>query len=206
MAFDVSDPTAPTYRADYHSDGNGGYVFYDEGFIFVGESTIGRIYDARDMDDISLHGEVHLTGDLDTLTPYGNVVVASVDDDAEDGLASSVIPWVEAPDTVGPEVLSIRPMDGASGVSPQIRIGVGFNEFIEPSSVFPGSIRLQDSQGRAVAAWANGHETIASYSPKAALTPGETYTVQVMAGGVRDINSNAIETTYTSTFTVAGTR
>jgi hypothetical protein len=206
MVFDVSDPTTPTYRADYHSGGNGGYVFYDEGFVFVGESTIGRIYDARDMDNITLHGEVHLTGDLDTLTPYGNVVVASVDDDAEDGLATSVIPWLEAPDTASPEILSLRPVDGASGVSPQIRIGVGFNEFIEPSSVFPGSIQLFDSQGRAIEGWANGHETIASYSPKAALTPGETYTVMVMAGGIRDLNSNVLATTRTSTFTVAGTR
>jgi len=204
--YDVSDPTDPTYVTDFLSDGNGGYVFYDEGFVFVGESSVGRVYDARDTSAVSLVGEVHLPGDLDTLTPFGNVVVASVDDEAEDDIASMVYPWTEAPDATPPEVLRIRPVDGATGVSPRVRVGVGFNEFIEPSSVFAGSIRLWDSSGAPVDGWGSGQETIASLSPKDDLIPGETYTVEVMAGGIRDINGNALAETITSTFTVAGGR
>ena len=206
MMYDVSDPTQPTYVTDYLSDGNGGYVFYDEGFIFVGESSIGRVYDARDTDNILLHGEVHLPGDLDTVTPYGNVAVASVDDEAEDDIATLVVPWTEAPDTTAPSVLRIRPVDGATGVSPHIRIGVGFDEFIEPSSVFAGSVQLFDSAGTPVDGWGSGQETIASYAPKEPLTPGETYTVHVMADGIRDINNNPVAATVTSSFTVAGGR
>lgn len=206
MVYDVSDPTQPTYVNDFLSDGNGGYVFYDEGFVFVGESSIGRVYDARDLTDIQLYGEVHLPGDLDTLTPYGNVVVASVDDEAEDDIATMVFPFLEAPDDVPPEVLRVRPVDGATGVPPTVRIGVGFNEFIEPSSVFAGSVRLYDSAGGAVDGWGSGQEAIASYAPKAPLRAGETYTVEVVAGGITDINGNALAQTYTTTFTVAGGR
>jgi hypothetical protein len=206
MVYDVSDVTSPTYVSDYKSDGNGGYVYYDEGFVFVGESSIARIYDARDMSNITLYGELHLPGDFDTLTPYGNVAVGSVDEEAEDDIATMVFPWTEAPDTTSPEVLRIRPLDGATGVSPQVRVGVGFNEFIEPTSVFAGSIQLFDSAGNAVEGWGSGQETIASYCPKEPLTPGETYTVHVMADGIRDINGNAVSTTVASTFTVAGGR
>jgi hypothetical protein len=206
MMYDVSDPTSPTYVTDYLSGGNGGYVFYDEGFIFVGESSIGRIYDARDLDNVQLHSEVHLAGDLDTLTPYGNVAVASVDEEAEDEIATMVFPWTEEPDTVSPEVLRIRPVDGAVGVSRMVRVGVGFNEFIEPSSVFAGSIQLFDSAGNPVDGWGSGQETIASYAPKQPLTPGETYTISVMAGGIQDLNGNRLATEATSRFTVAGGR
>ena len=204
MLYDVSDPTNPTYVNDYASDGNGGYVFYDEGFVFVGESSIGRVYDARDPSQIELYGEVQLPGDFDTLTPYGNVMVGSVDEEAVDGVATAVFPWFETPDVAAPEVLRIRPVDGATGVAPEARIGVGFNEFIEPSSVFPGSIQLTDSQGQPVEGWCSGHETIASYSPVEPLQRGETYTVSVMADGIRDINGNAVAQTVSTTFTVAG--
>ena len=33
-----------------------------------------------------------LAGDLDAITPYGNVAAISVDDDAEDGVATAVMP------------------------------------------------------------------------------------------------------------------
>ena len=101
-------------------------------------------------------------------------------------------------------MLRIDPRDGAAGVPVTARIGVGFNEPIEPSSVFPGSIRLWDEAGAAVAGWGSGQENIASYAPRQPLKANTTYTVEVMAGGARDINDNAVAETVTSTFTTAG--
>ena len=34
--MDISDPSNPTYRADVHTEGGNGYVFYDEGYGFLG--------------------------------------------------------------------------------------------------------------------------------------------------------------------------
>ena len=146
MLYDVSDPTSPTYVNDYASDGNGGYVFYDEGFVFVGESSIGRVYDARDPSQIELYGEVQLPGDFDTLTPYGNVMVGSVDEEAVDGVATAVFPWFETPDVAHPRSCGSAP-SMARRVAPEARIGVGFNEFIEPSSVFPGPSSSPTARG-----------------------------------------------------------
>ena len=145
-----------------------------------------------------------LPGDLDTITPFGNVAVLSVDDEAEEGVASVVMPWLAEPDSLPPEILRVRPEDGATGVPTTIRGGVGFNEFIDPGSVFAGSIQLHDADGAAVDGWGSGQETIASYAPKATLAPGTTYRITVV--GITDLNGNALVEEFESTFTTAGSR
>ncbi len=114
------------------------------------------------------------------------------------------MPWSTEPDLTGPSVLRIVPADGETGIATTSRIGVSFDEMIEPSSVFAGSIRLTDSEGNPVEGWGSGQENIASYSPKDALQPGTTYTIEVMADGILDINNNPTEATVTTTFTTAG--
>lgn len=207
MAMDLSDPGNATFAAEgFTEGGNGGYVFYDEGFVFVGESNWATIYDARDPADVQLHAELDLDGDLDTITPYGNVVVLSVDDEPVDDIASVIVPWQQEPDTTGPTLLRVVPADGETGVSTTARIGLSFDEYIDPSTVFPGSVRLYDDAGNAIDGWGSGQEGLAHYTPKEPLTPGTTYTLEVMAGGIVDVNGNPVEATTTTTFTTAGGR
>ena len=113
------------------------------------------------------------------------------------------MPWFQQPDTVGPKVLRIDPPDGATGVAPTARIGVGFNEFVEPSSVFAGSIRVFDVDDFPVDGWGSAHEASAAYTPKQPLIPGTTYRIAVLAEGITDLNGNVVNETYTSTFTTA---
>ena len=158
----------------------------------------------RDLDNIVELGTGYLAGDLDTITPYGNVAILSVDDEAENGIASAIMPWIKEIDTRGPQVLRAVPADGEENVPLSSRVGIGFNEMIEPSSVFAGSIRLYDAQGNAVDGWGSGQEAIANYTPKQPLLPNMTYTIEVVVDGVRDINDNAIEYTFSSTFSTVG--
>ena len=81
------------------------------------------------------------------------------------------------------------------------RIGFAFDEFIEPTSVFAGSIRLFDSAGNAIDGWGSGQETIGNYTPKEPLIANETYTVQVMQDGVQDLSGNTFANTFEFTFT-----
>ncbi|MCO4745637.1 MAG: Ig-like domain-containing protein [Proteobacteria bacterium] len=206
MIYDISDPTQPAFVGDLPNSDNGGYIFYDEGFLFMGESGVGRVYDARDMADIKVVGEVgvdKVPGDLDTLTPYGHVALLSADEEAVDDQATAVIPWRTDPDVDGPRVLAVGPKDGATGVAVTTRIGVGFNEMIEPSTVFAGSIRIVDEAGDPVVAWGSAQEAFATLSPKSPLDRDTTYTVTVEADGVTDANGHAIGETYTWSFTTA---
>lgn len=205
IIYDISNPSEPTYVQDvFTQGGNGGYVFYDEGHLFLGDSHWAKVFDAQDFDNITEIGTGYLTGDLDTITPYGNVAILSVDDDATDGVASVVMPWNKEIDTAGPIPLYINPNSDAENIPLTARIGISFNEMIEPTSAFPGSIRLIDSTGNNIEGWAGAQENIAYFTPKSPLSPNETYTIQVLAGGIRDVNNNAVETTIEQRFSTLG--
>ncbi len=203
MVMDLSDTAAPRFVGDTVHQGNGGYVFYDEGWLFVGESDHGSIWDARDPAAITLVGTGTLAGDLDTNVPWGNVALLSVDEPETDH-ATVVMPWRTDPDTTGPMVLSTNPEDDSTGWYVGARVGIGFNEFVEPASAWPGSVRLLDGEGAPVEGWVSTQETIVTYAPKAPLAPGTTYTVEVE--GVTDIHGNVMASPHTFTFTTAGGR
>jgi hypothetical protein len=200
VLYDVSDPRAPARLGEGLTAENGGYVFYDEGLAFVGDTHVAEVFDVADPTEPVLVGTADLAGDLDTNVPFGNVMVISVDDEAEDDISSAVVPFTTAVDVTPPAVLRIDPPDGATGVALGARIGVAFDEPVEPSSVFAGSIRLYAEDGTPVRGWGSGQEVTASYSPEAPLRAGTTYTLHVMAGGIRDVNGNAVAETVTATF------
>ncbi|MFN7144072.1 MAG: Ig-like domain-containing protein, partial [Myxococcota bacterium] len=203
MIMDVSDPTAPAFVGDAVHDGNAGYVFYDEGFLFVGESTHASVWDATDLANPTLVGTGDLAGDLDTNVPWGNVMLLSVDEPESD-TATVVVPWRTDPDEKGPAVLATNPDDGTGGWYVGARVGIGFDEFVEPASAYPGSVRLLDGDGAPVEGWVSTQETIVTYTPKAPLAPGVTYTVEV--DGVTDMHGNVMAGTHTFTFSTAGGR
>jgi len=205
IVYDISEPSTPTFVSDVFTEGgNGGYVFYDEGYLFLGDSHWAKIFDATDITNIFEIGTGDLPGDLDTITPYGNIAVLSVDDDAEEGIASTVMPWSKEPDTAGPIPLYINPNDNAQNIPLTARIGISFNEMVEPTSVFPGSVRLYDGSGLAVEGWASAQENVAYFTPKELLKAGQQYTIQIMEGGIRDINNTPVQQTYEQTFHTIG--
>ena len=75
---------------------------------------------------------------------------------------------------------------------------------VEPTSVFPGSIRLLNQSGDAIEGWASAQENIAYFTPKQPLEPNEVYTIQVMEGGIKDINNNPVQTTVEQVFYTIG--
>ncbi len=205
MMMDISDPSNPTFAGAYKTEGgNGGYAYYHQGYGFVGDSHWAAVLDMRDLSNIQEIGRGNLPGDLDTITPYGNVAILSVDDEPVDGIASVVMPWRKEADREAPNLLRTVPVDGETGVALTGRIGLGFDEFIEPTSVFAGSVRLYDASGNAIDGWGSGQETIANFTPKEPLLPNTTYTVEVLAEGIQDLSGNKLASTHTFSFTTTG--
>lgn len=203
IVYDVRDPQAPAPAGEFQSDGNGGYVFIKDSFAFVGESSFAAIYDISDLSKITEVARMSLTGDLDTLTPIGNVVVLAVDDKAEKDQASAVAPWQTAPDTAPPRVTWSVPAAGAT-IGARSRIGVTFSEFIDPKSGWEGSVRLyktgvDPALGR-VFGDVSVQEVIVSFAPREPLAPATSYTLEIPAGGIRDYNGNAIAEPFVITF------
>jgi hypothetical protein len=205
IVYDISDPTQPTYLGSFASSGNGGYVFVKDQYAFVGEGAVARIYDLSNLDEITIHAELHLTGDLDTITPIGNVAVLSVDDDAEPDRGSAIAPWQETPDTLAPQVTWSVPADGAAGVPRTSRVGVGFGELVDVRSAFAGSVRLYPSGTDPAETRINGffsaQETLVNFWPYQPLAASTEYTLELPAGGLADLDGNAITEAFRITFT-----
>ncbi len=207
IVWDLHDPQAPKLAGDLLLEGNGGYVFVKDNYAFVGESNFASIYEISDLESIEKIAEMNLVGDLDTITPIGNVVVLSVDDKSEKDKASAVAPWRVEVDTEPPYVTWSVPAAGGT-VSLRSRVGVTFNEFIDVKSAWEGSVRLYESdlppaQGR-VDGDISVQELIVNFAPRQPLKPGTEYTLEIPAGGIVDYNGNAIAETFLMTFKTAG--
>lgn len=201
--FDVRDPRAPRFLGDFDApDGDGGYVFLHEGTAFVGLSAYGVSLDVADPAAPSLIARFDHVGDVDTLTPFGNVVIVSVDDDAVPGQASAVMPFATAVDASPPEVNMVVPDEGAIDQPLSTRVGLTFTEFVEMNSVWRGSVIVREVEsGRVIEGHLSGQEGVVSFWPTGALRPATEHEVLVPAGGVTDLNGNPISVAFRSTFT-----
>ena len=207
VVWDVHEPTAPKFAGDFVSEGNGGYVFIKDDHAFVGESNFATIYDVADLGSIAPVATMNLVGDLDTLTPIGNVVVLAVDDKSEKDRASAIAPWQEAVDDLPPHVTWSVPAEGGV-IATRSRVGLTFNEFIDVKSAWEGSVRLYEAglpppQGR-VDGDVSVQEVIVNFSPRTPLKPATGYILELPAGGIADYNGNAIAETYTLSFKTGG--
>jgi hypothetical protein len=149
-----------------------------------------------DLSNITEVKRLDLEGDLDTITPIGNIAVLSVDSDAIDGEGSSVVPYQLEPDRTPPHVTWAWPGEGSDDLTPTSRVGVTFNEMIDPKSAWEGSVRLYvkgtDPAVTRVDGWISAQENIVNFFPKSPLMRGTTYVFEIPAGGVVDYSGNAV--------------
>lgn len=191
IVLDLMDPTNPTIVGHTATpDGDGGYVYRNGDRVFQGDSEFGVMWDLSDPTDPVELQRVDVSGDLDTMSPIGNVVLVSVDSGGAPGQATTVFPWDAEPDARPPVLELYDPKDGAV-VPETARIGLAFDEWIEPKSAHAGSLRVADLAGRPVEGRFNVQESLVNFSPIAPMAPGR-YTVTVPAGGLADISGNAV--------------
>lgn len=202
LIYDLTDPTAPTLLGGVHTeDGDGGYIFQHEDRLFVGDSNFGSLYDFTDPAAPTELRRFQLKGDLDTVTPIGNVAIVSVDEKGDAGRSSAVMPWSTAPDRRAPTAGMTSPRDGDRFQALTSRIGVVFDEMIEPKSAFHGSFRVVNSRGEPVWGRYNVQENVVNFTPDEPLAPETTYLVRLPEGGLADLSGNALEQEVAWVFT-----
>lgn len=208
LVQDIRDPSAPVLAGHFDSGGNGGYVFVKDELAFVGESSFAGIYDLTDPAAITQVATLQLPGDLDTITPIGNVAVLAVDDESEPNQATALAPYATDVDSRPPRVTWSVPQDGASGLPVSARVGVTLSEMVDVKSVWHGSVRLYatgaDGAIEPVEGLLSVQENVVNFSPTTPLFPGTEYTFEIPAGGVADYNGNRIEDAFSITFTTIG--
>lgn len=209
IVYDIADPSAPAWLGEVTSNGNGGYVFVHEDYAYVGESDFAAIYDVSDLSMITEVARMDLVGDLDTVTPIGNLAVLSVDDKAEVDKATAIAPARTTPDENPPVALWSWPRDGATGLAVTSRFGISMNEMVDVKSAFDGSVRLYETDVAPEFGRVDGvfsvQENIVNFWPEAPLKPGTSYTLELPAGGLLDYSGNALAVPFKATFKTAGT-
>jgi hypothetical protein len=219
MMYDLHDPSNPKLVADYpdktviasnSSHGvNGAYVFRKDQFVFAGNSNNGGVYDVSDPSKIKTVNHGVMQGDNDWITPIGNVVFMSVDENAITNQATVVLPWTENVDTTPPTATWSYPSDGAKNLRLTSRIGVSFTESIDVKSAWKaGHVMLYETalgQSSRVATEINVQDTIVNVSPSAPLKPNTSYTLEIPAGGLEDFNANKLQTGFKIAITTGAT-
>ncbi|MEZ4317028.1 MAG: Ig-like domain-containing protein [Myxococcota bacterium] len=201
IVVDLTDPTSPDVVGHTITpDGDGGYVYRNGNRVFQGDSEFGVVWDFSDPTAPVELQRLDVRGDVDTMSPIGNVVLVSVDSGGDPGQATTIFPWDAEPDTRPPVLELVNPAQGAVTRS-TARIGLSFDEWIERKSVHAGSFRVTGPFGVAVPGGFNVQEAIANFTPDAPLLPGR-YTVTVPAGGIADISGNPVSETTRFTFEV----
>lgn len=207
IVYDLDSPGTPRFVGDHFTpEGDGGYVFGHGDRLFFGDSNFGTLYDFSDPAAMVDLGTFELQGDLDTVTPVGNVAVVSVDDGALPGEASVVVPWQASPDDDPPAVGLTSPADGEVFVPITGRIGLLFDEMIEAKSVHPGSVRVWTSEGESVPGRFHVQEAIVNFTPDEPLAGNTTHFVDVPAGGVADISGNPVAADFVFSFSTGADR
>ena len=184
-------------------EGDGGYVYRQGDVLFQGDSNFGAIWDFRDPAQPVELARYTVPGDMDTLSPIGNVVVVSVDEGGLPGQASGVFPWQQAPDDDPPAIELVNPLPDETGVAATGRIGVSFDERVERATVFEGSFRVTDEEGWPIEGSFNVQENIVNFTPSEPLPPDTLIRVEIPAGGIADISGNAIAEARTWQFRTA---
>lgn len=206
IVYDLTDPARPTLVSTTHTpDGDGGYLFQQNDHLFLGDSNFGTVYDFSDPAAPADVGTFTLKGDLDTVTPLGGLAVVAVDEKGDAGQASAIMPWSTDPDTTPPSPGMTSPVDGATNQALTSRIGVAFDEMLEPRSAFPGSVRVYTTDGVPIEATFQVQENLLNVSPRAPLPDDATIVVELVAGGLVDVSGNALADDHTFRFSTGST-
>lgn len=200
--FDANNqPSGLTYLDSAGSGlGDGGYLSYQDGFVFAGFSQRFAKFDARVATNLTqvfsmatgISGE-----DVDFATVLGNVVFAGQDH----GNGSGIVVHQTERDTTGPSVNFVSPRNNAVRQDVKSRVGLTFSDAIDFRTMTTATFMVRPVGGSALPGkYSLSNDRIVNFAPDAPLAPNTTYEVVVAAGGVKDVAGNGTPTQFTSRF------
>lgn len=182
----------------------GGYLTWQDGFIFSGFSSKVAQFDARGSTISmvnSLDPNVDANEDIDFGTVLGNLIFAGNDH----GHGSAFIVHHTAPDMTGPSVNFVSPLNNAVNRALTSRVGVTFSDQIDLRTVSSSTFIVRPVGGAALPGKYSHQFGVVNFFPDVALQANTTYEVVVTAGGIKDYVGNTVPSQFFSRFSTGPT-
>lgn len=187
----------------------GGYVSYQDGFIFSGQSEMGFIkldvHDAANEANPTLIGHGDLTdptADTDFSSVFGNLLYIGNDH----GSGAGLVPHDTRPDTFPPKLIRTFPANGATMQPLGTRVTIHLSDVIDSRSVTAASFIVRPLGGAPLAgSYSMSSVNAISFGANAPLLPNTTYEITLPQGGVTDLMLNPIAATVTARFSTGAT-
>lgn len=200
--FDANNqPSGITYLDSVGTGlGDGGYLSYQDGFVFSGFSSRLAKFDARVATNLTQVFSMNsgISGqDMDFATVLGNLIFAGQDH----GNGSAIVVHQTERDTTGPSVNFVSPRNNAVKQNVKSRVGLTFSDGIDLRSLSTTSLIVRPVGGSALLGkYSVSNNHIVNFSPDAPLADNTTYEVVVPAGGVKDFAGNGVPAQFVSRF------
>lgn len=197
--FDISNPRAARFLGSVGTQGKGGYVSYQDGYAYIGASSVIGKIDVTNPYHPQLVGTANggeESRDHDFATVAGNMII--IGDDHNEG--SFIVPHQSEPDTLGPVVNRVVPAPNALDQAPTTAIGISFSDQIELTTVNSETVIIRPLGGDALPGVYTYQLNLLTFQPSVPLEANTTYEIVIPALGVRDWSCNMTETTFSSTF------
>ncbi|HEX2723239.1 MAG TPA: Ig-like domain-containing protein, partial [Gemmatimonadaceae bacterium] len=132
---------------------------------------------------------------------YVGTVNTGVTDVAGNPMASSFIFTFSTADNTAPSITARSPSPGASNVATNTIVQVTFSEPMNSSTINGGTFTLSAGGAPVAASVAYNSDTrVATLSPSAPLSAGQTYTV-TLTTGIKDVSGNGLAASDVFSFT-----
>ena len=186
----------------------------------INSSTVtGTTFQLRGPGNILVTATVSAIANQITLTPSASLAgsttytatitggASGVKDNAGNALASNFV-WsftTASTDLIPPTVVSVAPLNAATGVSASTTVVANFSEAINPSTVTGTTYQLRGPGNTLVTATVSANANQITLTPSAALAGSTTYTATITGGasGVTDNAGNALANNFVWSFTTA---
>ncbi|XXX76316.1 Ig-like domain-containing protein [Sorangium sp. So ce134] len=183
------------------------YMSFSDGYMFLGhlrpDAGVSKI-DVRNINQMSIQnriwGRLEFTnGDDQFSIPVGSLLVLADDELPYRGMV--IAAHSTDPDTTPPEVDTVLPKNGATGLSRKSRVGLSLTDNVELATVHHGSFIVRPVGGQQVKGKFGLYMGIVNFDPDEDLMPNTTYEVVLPKDGMKDLVGNGIAAEFKSTFT-----
>jgi DNA-binding beta-propeller fold protein YncE/mono/diheme cytochrome c family protein len=182
----------------------GGYVNYQDGFVFMGASNNAAKIDVTNDASYKLVSKLSSNinkRDEDFAVPIGNLVF--VGNDHEDG--SALIPHQKTQDLKGADITMVSPVNNAVNQAVTSRIGVTMSDNIDLRTVDNTTFIVRPVGGTAIAGKYSLQTGILNFCPDSPLLANTVYEILLPKNGIKDVTGNVNKLDFSSKFSTGGT-